>query len=133
MSYLYLQLIKMTFKKKDPELVTLYFVSPDHPQGKARQYRVSKRQEFVTALQVRGVVVCSLCLVGGCVCSSLTARGVGRHARSSSSLTLLLVGFVTYRRKTWSGSGERPAWATTEEDSAAVAGTYFLQQFCCSV
>ena len=43
--------MKMTFKKKDPELVTLYFVSPDIPTGKARQYRVSKRQEFVTALQ----------------------------------------------------------------------------------
>jgi len=45
------ELIKMTFKKKDPELVTLFFVSPDAPQGKPRQYRVSKRQEFVTALQ----------------------------------------------------------------------------------
>jgi hypothetical protein len=43
----------MTFKKKDPELVTLFFVAPGLPQGKARQYRVSKRQEFVTALQVR--------------------------------------------------------------------------------
>ncbi len=49
--FLFIQLMKMTFKKKDPELVTLYFVSPDLPDGKARQYRVSKRQEFVNALQ----------------------------------------------------------------------------------
>jgi len=26
--------MKMTFKKKDPELVTLYFVCPDNPAGK---------------------------------------------------------------------------------------------------
>lgn len=45
--------MKMTFKKKDPELVTLFFVAPDLPLGKPRQYRVSKRQEFVSALQVR--------------------------------------------------------------------------------
>lgn len=61
-------MIKMTFKKKDPELVTLYFVAPGHPQGKARQYRVSKRQEFVTALQVRGGEGDALCVIGASLC-----------------------------------------------------------------
>jgi hypothetical protein len=59
------ELIKMTFKKKDPELVTLFFASnpgavltvvqsptsPPNPNMKARRYRVSKRTEFVEALQ----------------------------------------------------------------------------------
>lgn len=59
-------MLKMTFKKKDPELVTLYFVanSINDSDGtlpasgsKARQYRVSKRQEFVNALQVNNRIV----------------------------------------------------------------------------
>lgn len=45
------QLLKMTFRKRDPELVTLHFLSAAG-QPKTRQYRVSKRVEFVEALQV---------------------------------------------------------------------------------
>ena len=56
--------MKMTFKKKDPELVTLYFVAPDLPTGKACQYRVSKRQEFVSALQVGDCAVVLYCSAG---------------------------------------------------------------------
>jgi hypothetical protein len=46
------QMMKMTFRKKDPELVTLFFADNEIPGGKPRQYRVSKRQEFINALQV---------------------------------------------------------------------------------
>lgn len=45
------ELIKMTFKKKDPELVTLHLVSASG-EAKPRQYRVAKYQEFVATLQV---------------------------------------------------------------------------------
>jgi hypothetical protein len=45
-------MMKMTFRKKDPELVTLFFADNEIPGGKPRQYRVSKRQEFINALQV---------------------------------------------------------------------------------
>ena len=38
----------MTFRKSDPELICLYLGA----EGKMRQYRVSKRKEFVEALQV---------------------------------------------------------------------------------
>jgi len=44
------ELIRMTFRKKDPELVTLHFVSQQQ-HNNSRQYRVSKRREFVDALQ----------------------------------------------------------------------------------
>lgn len=48
------ELAKMTFRKRDPELVTLFFISAKSPENnglKQRQYRVSKRVEFVQALQ----------------------------------------------------------------------------------
>jgi hypothetical protein len=41
------ELLKMTFRKSDPELICLYL----GPEGKIRQYRVSKRKEFVESLQ----------------------------------------------------------------------------------
>jgi hypothetical protein len=47
----------MTFHKRDPDLITLFFASPDDPgpdpaaRGRTRQYRVSKRKELVDALQ----------------------------------------------------------------------------------
>lgn len=49
------ELIKMTFKKKDPELVTLYLLSHDG-EPKPRQYRVVKYRDFVATLQVRGLI-----------------------------------------------------------------------------
>lgn len=42
----------MTFKKKDPELVTLFVVSSVDDQAKTKQYRVSKYKDFVMTLQV---------------------------------------------------------------------------------
>lgn len=45
------ELIKMTFKKKDPELVTLYLLSSTG-EPKPRQYRVVKYKDFVATLQV---------------------------------------------------------------------------------
>lgn len=44
------ELLKMTFRKRDPDMVTIYFVSP-HPEPKTKQFRVSKREEFVQCLQ----------------------------------------------------------------------------------
>lgn len=41
------ELLKMTFRKSDPELICLYL----GPEGKIRQYRVSMRKEFVESLQ----------------------------------------------------------------------------------
>jgi hypothetical protein len=49
------ELIKITFKKRDPELVTLFYASPrsGNSEGlKSHQYRVIKRKEFVDTLQV---------------------------------------------------------------------------------
>ncbi len=44
----------MTFRKKDPEFVTLYFITEigSEKASKTRQYRVSKRTEFIEILQV---------------------------------------------------------------------------------
>jgi len=44
------ELLKMTFRKREPDLVTLYFVSYDS-EPKTKQFRVSKRNEFVECLQ----------------------------------------------------------------------------------
>lgn len=41
----------MTFRKKDPDLVSLYFLH-NGEANKVHQYRLTKRQEFVTTLQV---------------------------------------------------------------------------------
>lgn len=41
----------MTFKKKDPSLVTLHFVIGDG-DSKRNNYRVAKYQDFVSTLQV---------------------------------------------------------------------------------
>ena len=41
----------MTFRKKDPELVTLFLLH-DGGANKTHQYRVVKRNDFVEALQV---------------------------------------------------------------------------------
>lgn len=41
------ELLKMTFRKSDPELICLFLGA----EGKIRQYRVSKRKEFVESLQ----------------------------------------------------------------------------------
>ena len=38
----------MTFRKSDPELISLYLGA----EGKMRQYRVSRRKEFAESLQV---------------------------------------------------------------------------------
>jgi hypothetical protein len=47
-------LIKITFKKRDPELVTLFISDPSKEGGmKKHAYRVVKRKEFVATLQVR--------------------------------------------------------------------------------
>ena len=49
------ELIKITFKKRDPELVTLFVANPnggDSDGLKKHQYRVVKRKEFVETLQV---------------------------------------------------------------------------------
>lgn len=48
------ELLKITYKKKNPELVTLYLATPGAVEGteRTRQYRVIKRKEFVEALQV---------------------------------------------------------------------------------
>jgi hypothetical protein len=49
------ELIKITFKKRDPELVTLFYASPQSEETdglKHHQYRVIKRKEFVDTLQV---------------------------------------------------------------------------------
>ena len=49
------ELIKITFKKRDPELVTLFYASPQSGNSdglKSHQYRVIKRKEFVDTLQV---------------------------------------------------------------------------------
>eukprot|EP01038_Epipyxis_sp_PR26KG_P007641 gene7641-10401_t len=45
------ELVKMTFRKKDPELVTLFFLGSASKADKTKLYRVSKRKEFVEALQ----------------------------------------------------------------------------------
>lgn len=46
-------LIKITFKKRDPELVTLFISDPTKEEGmKKHAYRVVKRKEFVATLQV---------------------------------------------------------------------------------
>lgn len=45
------ELTKMTFRKKDPELITLFFAGGGDSTDNARQYRVSKRKEFVEGLQ----------------------------------------------------------------------------------
>jgi hypothetical protein len=56
------ELVKITFKKRDPELVTLFISSPGTPASysgeegvKKHQYRVAKRKDFVTTLQVRAM------------------------------------------------------------------------------
>jgi hypothetical protein len=43
----------MTFRKKDPELVTLHFLNSNAESGatKTKVYRVSKRKDFIDALQ----------------------------------------------------------------------------------
>jgi hypothetical protein len=41
----------MTFRKKDPELITLFLLSPGNTD-KSHQYRITKRQDFVEMLQV---------------------------------------------------------------------------------
>jgi hypothetical protein len=48
------ELLKITFKKKSPDVVNLFISSPADPNGgeRVRQYRVTKRKEFVEALQV---------------------------------------------------------------------------------
>jgi hypothetical protein len=59
------ELIKITFKKRDPELVTLFYASPqsDETAGlKSHQYRVIKRKEFVDTLQVSSLASSSPCL-----------------------------------------------------------------------
>jgi len=43
----------MSFRKKDPELVQLFYANKE---ATPRQYRVSKREEFVQALQVSWLV-----------------------------------------------------------------------------
>jgi len=45
------ELMKMTFRKQDPDTVTLYFVSYDRIP-KTKQFRVNKRKEFIECLQV---------------------------------------------------------------------------------
>lgn len=44
------ELLKMTFRKRDPDMVTIFFVS-SNPEPKTKQFRVSKREEFVQCLQ----------------------------------------------------------------------------------
>jgi hypothetical protein len=46
----------MTFRKKDPELVTIFCVS-NTSEPKTRVYRVSKCKEFVDSLQVKIKIV----------------------------------------------------------------------------
>lgn len=49
------ELLKITFKKKSPDVVTLFLSSPGSTGSegeKTRQYRVTKRKEFVEVLQV---------------------------------------------------------------------------------
>ncbi len=49
------ELIKITFKKRDPELVTLFIANPGESEGdglKKHQYRLNKREDFVSTLQV---------------------------------------------------------------------------------
>ena len=55
------ELLKMTFRKKDPDTVTLYFVSSDR-SPKTKLFRVSKRQDFVDCLQVNVILDYSLSL-----------------------------------------------------------------------
>lgn len=49
------ELLKMTFRKKDPELITIWLLNNNADgsaaEPKTRQYRVSKRQLFVETLQ----------------------------------------------------------------------------------
>lgn len=54
----------MTFKKKDPELVTLHLYAADD-KTKTRAYRVAKYKDFVTALQVKCfyLIVCLIITV----------------------------------------------------------------------
>jgi len=42
----------MTFRKKDPELVTLHVLAAETGNTKAKQYRLVQHKELVATLQV---------------------------------------------------------------------------------
>ena len=63
------ELVKITFKKRNPELVTLFISDPGGRYGdmKKHMYRVAKRQEFVATLQVTCSSLFDFCSNGSCV------------------------------------------------------------------